>query len=185
LVAFIVKDFGGEIPRREPRLLPDNMASRATNVDLASGPLNGLPQPELIIQLTAPWPVRKAYRLPGPEPGDPEVWMPLPSEFSSVCHSPLANDTGHRIYWTNPPGSPMAGAWWNTYDRLRAGGTGTNAPWNMGFIAPDPNSKLTVSVSGGSYPGQVANGADVPRCVGAGAAGTQPVVGVPPRTRHR
>lgn len=137
------------------------MASRATNVDLASGPLNGLPQPELIIQLTAPWPVRKAYRLPGPEPGDPEVWMPLPSEFSSVCHSPLANDTGHRIYWTNPPGSPMAGAWWNTYDRLRAGGTGTNAPWNMGFIAPDPNSKLTVSVSGGSYPGQVAYGADV------------------------
>ena len=160
MVAFVVKDFGGEIPRREPRLLPDNMATRATNTDLAAGPLDGLPQPEPVITLTAPWPIRKAYRMPGPV-GKPDIWMPLPSEFSSVCHSPLANDTEHRIYWTNPPGSPDAGAWWNTYERLLAGGTGTNAHWSMGFVAPTPGVKLAVSVSGGSYPGQIAYGADV------------------------
>jgi hypothetical protein len=161
VVAFMVKDFGGEIPRKEPRLLPDNMATRATNCDLAAGPLDGLPQPEPVITLTAPWPIRKAYRLPGPFAGKADVWLPLPSEFSSVCRSPLANDTDHRIYWTNPPGSPDAGAWWNTYIRLEAGGTGINAHWSMGFIAPSPGVKLAVSVSGGSSPGQIVYGADV------------------------
>jgi hypothetical protein len=121
MVAFVVKDFGGEIPRREPRLLPDNMATLACNCDLAAGPLDGLPQPEPIIDLsvTASWPVRRAYRVPAPTPADVEVWMALPSEFSSVVPSPLTNDTLHRYYWTNPVGSPDAGAWWNTYAGLR------------------------------------------------------------------
>ena len=129
------------------------MATRATNTDLASGPLNGLPQPERIIDMTgkASWPVRKAYRLPGPNPGDPDVWVPLPSEFSSVCLSPLANDTLHRIFWTNPPDSPEPGAWWNTYDRLKTGGSG-NENWSLGFIPADPNAKPVVEVTGGSIP---------------------------------
>ena len=148
MVAFVVKDFGGEIPRQGPRLLPDNMADLAINTDLAAGPLDGLPQPELVIALTAPWPIRKAYRMPGVNPGDPDVWMPLPSEFSCVCLSPLANDTLHRIFWTNPPGSPDAGAWWNTYAGLRAG----TPHWSMGFIPADPNSKPVVTYSGGTTP---------------------------------
>lgn len=111
MVSFVVKDFGGMIPRRDPRLLPDTMAESAINVDLAGGPLSGLPQPELVIDLTAraTFPVRRAYRFPGPNPGDPDAWLPLPSEFSSVCPSPLANDTLHRVYWTNPPGQPDPG----------------------------------------------------------------------------
>jgi len=86
MVAFEVKDFGGEIPRRQPRLLPDNMATLARNVDLQSGPLNGLPQPEPVIDLsgTKPWEVRKAYRVPGPDALNPDFWLALPSEFSSV-----------------------------------------------------------------------------------------------------
>ena len=133
------------------------MAVEAVNTDLASGPLDGLPQPEPVIDLAgqAPWPVRKAYRIPGPEPGDPDIWLPLPSEFSSVCVSPLANDTLHRIFWTNPPGSPDAGAWWNTYDRIRAGGSGLEAHWSMGFLPPDPSAAaapVVLSVTGGTGP---------------------------------
>jgi hypothetical protein len=145
-----IKDFGGQIPRQDNRLLAANMAAAAVNTDLNSGALQGLPQPEQIVDLTAaaPWPVRRAYRIPGPppaaptDPPNPDVWLPLPSEFSSVVPSPLANDTSHRYYWTNPPGQPEAGAWWNTYARIAAGGTaqgtGANAPYNLGFIAPDP-----------------------------------------------
>lgn len=147
MVAFVIKDFGGEVPRREPRLLPDNMATRATNVDLAAGPLDGLPQPEHVIDLSgAPWPVRRAYRCPGPTSADPEVWLPLPSEFSSVCRSPLANDTQHRYYWTNPPSSPDAGAWWNTYAGIAAG----TPHYSMGFIPVDLGGTLTVTATGGT-----------------------------------
>jgi hypothetical protein len=161
MVAFAVKDFGGEIPRREPRLLPDNMASRATNTDLAHGPLNGLPQPEPVIDLSgkATWEVRKAYRVPGPKPGDPEEWLPLPSEFSCVCVSPLANDTLHRVFWTNPPGVPDAGAWWNTYDRIKNG----DPHYSLGFIPVDPSDAAAPVVSpiGGGIPALVPNGATV------------------------
>ena len=154
MVAFVVKDFGGMIPRRDPRLLPDSSAELAVNCDLAAGPLDGLPQLEFVIDLGLTntfWPVRKAYRIPGPELGDPDIWMALPSEFSSVCRSPLANDTLHAIYWTNPQGQPDAGCWWNTYDRIAAGGP-ANAKYNMGFIAPDPSIVLTVATSGGTIP---------------------------------
>ena len=147
---WIVKDFGGEVPKRDPRLLPDNMAEDSVNVDHSHGTLTGLPQPEFIVDLSgAPWPVRKAYRFPGPTSGDPDVWLPLPSEFSSVVRSPLTNDTEHRIYWTNPPGQPNPGFFTNTYARIKAGNTGANAPFNVGFIAPPPSLMLSVSVAGG------------------------------------
>ena len=74
MVAWVVKEFGGEIPRRSARLLPDEMAEMATNVDLSAGPLNGLPQPEKIVDLSsAPFQVRKAYRFPGYTPALPDV----------------------------------------------------------------------------------------------------------------
>jgi hypothetical protein len=169
MVAWIVKNFGGTIPRQDSRLLPDTMAEIAVDVDLSRDELSGLAQPEFIVDLSAaaPWPVRKAYRFPGPAVGQPDVWLPLPSEFSSVVRSPLADDTLHRIYWTNPPGSPGAGAWWNTYDRIAAGNVGANAPWALGFTAPDPGITPYVTVSGGTYPGYTVYGASaVDRGVG-------------------
>lgn len=151
MTAFVVKDFGGMIPKADPRALPDNMAEQAINCDLANGPLDGLPAPALVKDLSAvSGTVRKAYRFPGPVPGtDPDVWLPLPSEFSSVVRSPLANDTLHRIYWTNPPGagSTLKGGFWNTYARIAAGNTGANAPYNLGFIAPDPSIALSLTTS--------------------------------------
>ena len=151
MVAWAVSNFGGMIPKQDPRLLAPNMAEAAVNCDLASGPLDGLPQLEFVVDLAAqaPWPVRKAYRIPNPTPGGPDVWLPLPSEFSSVVRSPLTNDTLNRYYWTNPQGQPAAGVWWNTYARIAAGNTGANAPWNLGFIAPDPGIQISVTPAGG------------------------------------
>lgn len=146
MAAFATKDFGGEIPRQDPRNLPPNMAEVSVNCDLAAGPLDGLSQPEYIVDLSgAPYPVRKAWRFPGPNVGDPALWVPLPSEFSSVCRSPLANDTLNRVYWTNSPGQPAAGAFWNTYDRIRTG----QPAWSIGFCVPDPGITLSVTPAGG------------------------------------
>lgn len=155
MVALLIKDFGGEIPRKDPRSLPDAMAEQAWNCDLSSGPLDGLPTPQLVVDLSAvSGPVRKAYRIPGPNAGDPDAWLPLPSEFSSAVRSPLANDTLHRIYWSNPsgPGAVAPGAWWNTYARILAGNTGGNAPYNLGFIVPDPTIVIAATATGGTAP---------------------------------
>jgi hypothetical protein len=140
-------DFGGEIPLVDPRYLPQSAAAEAWNVDLTSGPLNGARIPVLIQDLTAFGTVKRAYRLPGPNPAfDPDVWLPLPSPFSSAVRSPLANDTLHRVYWT----SPGLGAFWNSYARVAAGNTGGNAPYNLGVITPDPTNLITVGAAGGA-----------------------------------
>lgn len=147
MVAWAIHDMGGMIPRREPRLLPDNAAEQATNCDLASGNLEGLPIPELVMDLSAFAGTMRAYRFP--VSGNPDAWLPLPSAFSSVCRSPLANDTSHRLYWTNPSGSSTPGTFWNTYARITAGNTGVNAPYDLGTIQPNPAVAPGVSAVGG------------------------------------
>jgi hypothetical protein len=147
MVSWAVKDYGGEIPRRESRLLPDNNAEEAVNCDLSSGDLQGLPIPNFVIDLGAG--IKRAYRFP--LAGQADVWLALPSPFSSACRSPLANDTQNRVYWTNPTGYGADGAYWNTRARINAGNTGANAPYNLGTVQPDPNtSSLTITAVGGT-----------------------------------
>lgn len=149
MVVWTVKGFGGMMPRTASRLLPDTASEDAWNCDLAAGTLAGLPTPTLVTDLSASVAdVRRAYRFPGPNPGNPDVWLGLPSEYSSVCRSPLTNDTTHRIYWTNPG----QGAFWSNYARVAAGST----PYNLGFTAPNPAIVPTLSASGGTSPTSVA-----------------------------
>jgi hypothetical protein len=151
MAGFAIKGFGGMFPRQNSRLLPEAAAEEAVNVDLSAGTLAGLPTPLLVKDLTASAaPVLRAYRFPGPEAADPDVWLPLPSPFSSVVRSPLANDTLNRIYWTNPPGtiSPTdpGGAKWNTYTGIAAG----TPAFDLGFITPDGSYTPTVTAAGGT-----------------------------------
>lgn len=164
MVAFAIKNFGGEVPRTESRNLPDNNAEQAVNCDLASGVLEGLPIPELIIDFNivlspppGPGGVERAYRLPAANPVDPtapvgpdtDAWLPLPSPFSSACRSPLANDSDRRVYWTNP-GDRVP--WWSTYDDIRAG----TPPFNLGMVYPDPVTDfVTVTATGGTTDGSI------------------------------
>jgi len=144
-----MKAFGGEIPKQDPRLLPNDNAEQAVNCDLSSGNLAGLPIPEFVIDLSGTAGTRRAYRFP--VINLPDAWLPLSSEFASVCRSPLADDTLHRLYWT----IPGQGAFWTTYARLVAGNTGANAPYNLGTIYPDPTIAPTVVAAGGTLDGSV------------------------------
>lgn len=160
------------MPLKDVRLLPENNAAAAWNCDLNSGALNGLPAPELVKNLTAiAGTIKRAYRFPGPTPGvDPDVWLPLPSPFSSVVRGPLANDTLHRVYWTNPDGD---GGFWNTYARIAAG----SPNYTMGFLPVEAFWIPTIVTAGGSIPMDFANS------VGVAAPGTGytpgAVLGVP------
>ena len=125
MVAWQIKGMGGVLPRVDVRLVGDNMASTAANCDLTSGALVSLPQVEFLQDFTAvPGPVEKAYRFPGGT-----VWLPLPSRFSSVVASPLANDDKHRVYWSNP-GDKYIHA--NTRDRIQNG----DPSFHVGLVQP-------------------------------------------------
>lgn len=152
MVAWRVENMGGEIPKADPRLLPDNAAEQAWNVDLTSGPLDGLPAPVLVDEFDAVGPVvKRAFRWPDPDGGDTVQWLSLPSPYSSVVLSPLADDTLKRIYWTNPPDSFAPGAFWTTWDDLYL----HNSPYDLGFVAPDPALVIGVAAAGGTAPGTV------------------------------
>lgn len=143
MAGWTIKGFGGLVPRTAPRMLPENMAEQAVNCDLESGELAGLPMLEFVIDLSASPNPRKAYRLPSNVAGQPDAWLPLPSEYSSVCRSPVANDKDQRIYWTNPPSDP-AGPWVTGYDDIIA----HRLPVSVGIV--QPVTPLDVTVSGGT-----------------------------------
>ena len=90
--------------------------------------------------------MEKAYRFPPDQFGNPEVWMALPSRYSQVVRSPLANDDKNRIYWTNP-GDPCP--WFNTRERIAAG----EPPYNLGIVQPSQDTAPAInSVEGGTAP---------------------------------
>ncbi len=147
MVSWLITDMGGAVPRKDSRLLPDSAAEAAWNTDLDFGTLQGLRVPVLTIDLSAsPGTVQRAYRIPA-SVDQAEVWLPLPSPFSSVVPSPLTNDTSQRYYWTNP----SDGAYFSTYALIAAG----TAPYNLGFIGPALTTAgtPTVTASGGTTNG--------------------------------
>lgn len=148
MVAWAVLNMGGEIPKQDPRLLADNMAAAAWNTDLVAGPLDSLPFPELVKDLTG-MPgadtAQRVYRLPAPDGVGSDAWLMLPSPYSSVVRSPLTHDSLHRVYWTNPG----QGALWSTYARIIAGDT----PYDLGFTAPDPTYTIIPDPIGGTTTG--------------------------------
>src|SRR4051794_36796848 len=140
MVAWTIQGMGGVNPRTDRRLVGDNQAVEAVNCDLGSGAIDGLPEPEFIIDLSGRIPhIEKAYFLPDAN-GSDGVYLPLPSKFSSVARSPLTDDAERRVYWTNP-GDPAP--WWSTYARIQA----NQPPFSLGIVIP--TAMLNVSVSGG------------------------------------
>ena len=139
--AWEIKGFGGVLPRTDERLIADNMASAAVNCDLTGGILVGLPQVGFQKDFSAvPGAVEKAYRFLPDEAGD-IVWLPLPSRYSSVVRSPLANDDKKRVYWTNPGDLCPH---WNTRDRIKAG----QPHFDLGTVQPTVAPTIA-SVTGG------------------------------------
>jgi hypothetical protein len=150
LPAWEIKSFGGVIPRTDVRLVPDNMAAEAVNCDLTGGQVIGLPQVELEVDLSGQLPVvEKAYRFPPNDTDAEEVWLPLPSRYSSVVRSPLANDSYDRVYWTNPGDiSPHV----NTRARIKSG----LPPYDLGMVMPTTAPIITGTTGGTPPPGVTA-----------------------------
>ena len=133
-----LENFGGEIPRASPRLLPKNNASCARNVKLASGELRGIRGLKFLASLPG---AVKAYRIPDPLGTDGVTWVGVNSLDINIFRGPLLNDTYDR-YYKFGDGVPQ----YNTLERIR-----NSDPWfYLGVPAPIDNGSVVAGAGTGA-----------------------------------
>jgi len=135
VVAFIINDFRGMLPRRSARLLPQQFAKQATNTELLAGTLRGFRGMVEVADFN-PDTVKTAYRIPA-SPDD--LWLTFGSADVDVARSPLVNDAYERYYFTEAGQVPK----YTTEDRVLA----DDPPWDLGV--PRPTNQLSILITGG------------------------------------
>ena len=90
-----IQTFGGMLPRIHERILPDNAASFASNIDTDRRVLRGLHLPTRVEQFSAG--VIYAYKVP--RVGDVPVWITNTNELD-VVPGPINQDAHNRYYLT-------------------------------------------------------------------------------------
>lgn len=150
-IARRLEAFGGRIPIRSARLLPDAFALAAFNVNLESGDIAPIQLPALIKTFGST--AKQSIRIPDPADPPNPVWLSGTSQYARFFQSPLVNDSFRRFIWIdgNSPGTAVAPVV-NSFARIKAGNTGSDAPIQLGV--PRPDTAPTVNVVGGSGTGE-------------------------------
>lgn len=120
--------FQGEVPVKDPRLLPDPNAVEAENVRVEAGTLKGIGSPKLIRSLLPT--TRRVYRIPGASIPNwaGSTWMEFSDVNTDVVRSPIVNDAYDRYYWASPTTGPMWSPKQRIIDGLTAYKLGVQAP---------------------------------------------------------
>lgn len=144
MVAIKMEGFGGAVPVLSRRLLADNMADVAVNVDVLPGEIRPIPRPVEVVTLTGGTFVR-AVAIPDRGVPGTFVWVGMTSTFGRVFRSPLVNDAFERFIKLdgNSPGTPTR-LMVNSFSRIKAG-----SPW-LKLGMPAPNIAPALAVAGGS-----------------------------------
>ena len=148
MVALRLNTFGGMLPIRNVRLLPEQAAREAVNVDTDSGALVPVTQPRRIKALNSS--TRFVYKLPytaaasplAPSELDTATWVEFADADTDVLRSPIVNDGFDRYYWC----SPSTGLRYATRAQLLAGSNG----YKVGV--PTPTAAPSVAPTGGTGP---------------------------------
>lgn len=115
-----IQAFGGMIPVRDARLLPDNNASDAANVWTYSGSLESIRVPRDIHELVNPA-ARYAFRVPkGAEDVihiEDSYWLEFEDISTTVVKSPVRGSEQPSYYWANATAVPG----YTTLERIAAG----------------------------------------------------------------
>ena len=145
MVAVNIASFGGMIPSKDARLIPQNHAARAENVWFYDGTLRGMGETRHIRDLDNPT-ARSIFRLPKVGPSRENLldsyWLEFVDEDTSVIKSPVASDQFERYYISAPSHVPL----YNTRARLENG----DPSYRLGV--PTPSAAPTVGTTGGSAP---------------------------------
>lgn len=133
-----IEAMGGMRPLLDARMLPDQMASYATNVIVRTGALRPLSTPTEL-RRWANQRYASARRLLFNDGST--YWYPLQSADSAIIKAPLVNDSFERFYILDPPGTPLR---FNTRERIVAG----QPSYLLGL--PAPTAAPTVAPQGGT-----------------------------------
>ena len=94
--AIQIKNFGGLVPRIDPKELPDNAAQVARNVKLWNGILKALKAPDLVTALTKSGTIQAIYRQAY---GGSDYWLHWAADVD-VVRGPPAGDAQDLLYFT-------------------------------------------------------------------------------------
>lgn len=140
-------DFGGEIPSRAPRLLPETNAVTCENVWLYESGLDTYSLPRTITSLDPL--TRYVYRIPtGSDITDynSSFWKEFDDPDTKMIKAPIANDSYERFYWVVPGAAPQ----YNTKARIINGDDdyvlGLPVPANDMTVVPDASGSGTTEV---------------------------------------
>ncbi len=132
-------DFGGEIPSRAPRLLPETNSVTCENVWLSEGGLDTYSLPRILTSLLAP--TTYVYRIPTSSDitdYNASFWKQFTDPDTKMIKAPIANDSFERFYWAVPGAAPQ----YNTKARILS----ASADFVLGL--PIPANNLTVTPNG-------------------------------------
>lgn len=141
MTAIRIRDFGGELPSRSPRLLPDNNAVTCENAQLSEGGLDTYPLPAIISALSAT--TEYVYRIPTTSDVSDyslSIYMEFDDPDTKVVKAPIPNDSFERFYWAVPGASPQ----YNTKARIIAG----DPDYVLGIPTSAANMTVTPDGSG-------------------------------------
>lgn len=96
MTGLVIKDFGGVVPRLEPRLLPVNSAQIAKNVKLFSGALRSWQKTTAINAPTKGGNLKSMYRMYSTST---DFWLSWVDDVDAV-RGPIAGDTQFKLYYT-------------------------------------------------------------------------------------
>lgn len=145
---FKIDNFGGVIPRREPRILPNNSAQIAQNVKLFSGALTSWHRATTVNVPTKGGSIKSAYRM---YDTSTDYWLSWSDDVDAV-RGPVAGDTQFKLYFTGDTTTAtnsQAGPRKTNLLLAKSGGTDYPHDWlEMGV--PAPGSAPTVIGTGGT-----------------------------------
>jgi len=148
VAGFKLHTFGGVIPRREPRLLPNNAAQVAENVKLFSGALVSWKKAVTVNAPTRSGTLKSMYRMYSTAT---DYWLTSTSDVDYV-RGPIAGDTQFKLYYT---GELSTGSGFSSGPRKTnlalATASGTDYPHDwLEMGVPAPGSRPTVIGTGGT-----------------------------------
>ncbi|MGH1374493.1 MAG: hypothetical protein ACRBBW_20825 [Cellvibrionaceae bacterium] len=138
-----IYNFGGEMPRVDPKLLKDNYATKANNVELRRGQLAPVRTP-LAISQAVPTDTESIYHFNKDGNSGAGFWFSFDGD-ADVVRGPIANDTELRTYFTGD-GVPKY-----THATIATAGVGPypSASYDLGLPVP---STITAAGSTGEIP---------------------------------
>lgn len=139
MVEMTVQDFGGRLPSRSKRLLPENFSQEAYNTKLISGELRGLRAPSNVHTFTPGTDPARVWRVRRQDNPATSYWVTSDYSNAELVKCPLVEDAYDRWYLFEP-GQPAQVL---TTDDMAA----ATGPWNLAFDYPTTAPTLVPTVN--------------------------------------